>query len=229
MFTIENFIKEIENSVLIPKLIKEEVRKDRIIPVKDAIMLHSTELSFAHYTASKNKDKVTQALLQAIHYFKEAFVWKGFKIHYGGYDQMVRLLSLGVLCNIELEAFKKITTILQRDGVKDKLLDFIIKSKDPTWQGFSNTYIQEHPYKSIHSLLEETNNEAAIQKIKIYLDKKWYQGHSDSYWHDNHKNKNINRYHGYWAFEVAAIVKILSLNDSQLQNQQYYPYDAVHW
>ena len=228
---IKQFIltKEKSISYLENKLIKEEIKEERIIPVKEGLLLHSTELAFAYYTATKNKEKVTQALLQAIHYFNEAFVWEGFKYHYGGYDQMIRLLSLGVLCNIDLDEFNKITTILQRDGVNDKLLDFIIKGKDPSWEGTSNTYIQEHPYQSLDSLLEETDNEQAVKKINYYLDKKWYQGHSDAYWHDNHKNKNVNRYHGYWAFEVAAVVKILNIEDSSLQQQQYYPYDAVHW
>jgi hypothetical protein len=30
-------------------------------------------------------------------------------------------------------------------------------------------------------------------------------------------------------FEQGALVKILGLNDSILKDQQYYPYDMVHW
>jgi hypothetical protein len=51
----------------------------------------------------------------------------------------------------------------------------------------------------------------------------------DDYWIDLHKSKQANNYFGYWAWEVAAIVKIKGIDDSSLKTHKYYPYDAVHW
>ena len=36
-------------------------------------------------------------------------------------------------------------------------------------------------------------------------------------------------YYGYWSFEAGAIAKILNLDDSNLKNVPYYPYDLVHY
>jgi hypothetical protein len=219
MFTIKKFITEHE-------IVLNNYNKNKNDRIKRLFLKSYIELVFAHYTLTQNKEKVKKPLLQAIHFFNDVFV---FDDGYMDCEFMIRFLSLGILCDIDIKEFKKIIDVIKRDGAKDKLIDFLIKFKDSTWQGNSNTYIQEHPYKSIDSLLNETDNAKAIEKIKFYLDKKWYQGHSDAYWHDNHKNKNVNRYHGYWSFEVAAVVKILGIDDNELQNQKYYPYDAVHF
>jgi hypothetical protein len=61
------------------------------------------------------------------------------------------------------------------------------------------------------------------------LEKVWYQGHSDAAWHSTHLNKAVNCYSGYWAWEVAALVKIKGIDDASLKNQKYYSFDAVHW
>ena len=61
-----------------------------------------------------------------------------------------------------------------------------------------------------------------------YLKRKWYSSHSDYYWYNSHESK-ANTYFGYWCFEAGAIVKIMGLDDSALKDNQYYPYDLVHY
>ena len=39
----------------------------------------------------------------------------------------------------------------------------------------------------------------------------------------------MNLYFCYWSFEVGAVAKILSINDSGLKDVLYYPYDLVHY
>jgi hypothetical protein len=46
-------------------------------------------------------------------------------------------------------------------------------------------------------------------------------------WYNSHKSKN-DTYCGYWAFETGALVKILGLNDEELKDVPYYPYDLAH-
>ncbi|EIN8848795.1 DUF1911 domain-containing protein, partial [Listeria monocytogenes] len=43
--------------------------------------------------------------------------------------------------------------------------------------------------------------------------------------HDYHEKI----YSGYWSWESGAIAKILQLNDNDLKNLPYYPYDLVHY
>lgn len=49
-----------------------------------------------------------------------------------------------------------------------------------------------------------------------------------TYWYDSDKNKH-ETFFGYWCFESAAFIKILNLDDSIIEKQEYYPYDLVHW
>lgn len=42
-------------------------------------------------------------------------------------------------------------------------------------------------------------------------------------------NINEKLYSGYWSFESGAVVKILGLDDNELEDVKYYPYDLVHF
>jgi hypothetical protein len=194
-------------------------KRDRFPSLKRAIFSSYLDITQSQYSYGASKDVVKQAVLNCIPSFEDSFQYvKGF----GQYDEMIWLVSLAVLCNIDNESFKRITNILKRDKVNDQLLSFIIKFKDASWQESSAEPLQKHPYAQAVKL-------NSVIEIKNYLDKVWYQGHSDAAWHDTHLNKAVNCYSGYWAWEVAAISKIKGLEDSGLKNQKYYPFDAVHW
>ena len=64
--------------------------------------------------------------------------------------------------------------------------------------------------------------------MKNYLEKQWYGIHHGTAWHNSHKSKQ-NTYYGYWSYEAGAIVRIMNLNDEELKEQKYYPYDLVHF
>ncbi|MBQ8680607.1 MAG: DUF1911 domain-containing protein [Treponema sp.] len=67
-----------------------------------------------------------------------------------------------------------------------------------------------------------------VNVIKEVLDKEWYNFHKDAYWYNAH-NSESNIYEGYWAFDIAAVSKILGIDDSGLKDAPYYPYDLVHF
>ena len=64
--------------------------------------------------------------------------------------------------------------------------------------------------------------ENKIELLKKYLNNDWYNEDCGCY--EAHKSKQ-NIYYGYWSFEAGAIAKILKINDTQLRDTQYYPYD----
>lgn len=77
----------------------------------------------------------------------------------------------------------------------------------------------------LNNLLDDNGN-----KLEILGDilKDWYKYHQEAYWYDTHKLKT-DTYCGYWSFDLGAIAKIFNLNDQELENQKYYPYDLVHF
>ncbi|MFN0032438.1 MAG: PoNe immunity protein domain-containing protein [Flavobacteriales bacterium] len=185
--------------------------------------------TIAHYSVGSSKADVQAHLRNTIDAFEQGFKWEGFENTYGGYDEMTWMVSLSILCDIELADFKRITAILKRDGVEDPLLNYLIKSKQPDWSQYGVYIIQKSPYSGLDKLIKETDPVKGIERIKTYLEKEWYNGHNDAAWHNRHKNTKVNSYFGYWAWETAALVKAKGWDDTALQGVLYYPYDAVHW
>ncbi|MEG0487696.1 MAG: DUF1911 domain-containing protein, partial [Acinetobacter sp.] len=49
-------------------------------------------------------------------------------------------------------------------------------------------------------------------------------------WYNSHLEPAEElRYSGYWAFEAAALVYLLDLDDSALHKYLFYPKDIVQW
>lgn len=194
-------------------------KKDRFDDLKHVIFISSIDIAQAMYSNGAAKTEIQSEVLACIPALEDGFTFEG---GFGDYDLVIWLLCLAILCDIDQEYFNRITAILKRDNANDELLSLLIQSKDPAWPASDEKVLQQHPYAKAVDL-----NTAA--EIKTYLNKVWYQGHSDAAWHDTHLNKAVNCYSGYWAWEVAAIVKIKGINDEELKDQKYYPFDAVHW
>lgn len=79
---------------------------------------------------------------------------------------------------------------------------------------------------SFSSLKKAVHDENPAGMLKMYLSKVWYSENCGCY--EAHKSTQ-NIYYGYWSFEAGAIAKMLLLNDEELKEQQYYPYDLVHF
>jgi hypothetical protein len=202
------------------------VPEDQVNGLKSLILFSSLRKTIAYYSSVASKETVTQSLLDTITAFEEGFKWEGFEKSYGMYDQIIWILSLGILCEISDDDFKRIIAVLKRDNAKDRLIKTLVNYRLPNeFEGSS--YIQKSPYADLDMLVTGQNKSTSF--IKNYLDKKWYQGHDDAPWYDSHKRTKVNTYFGYWAWEVGALAKIYNINDKDLENQKYYPYRAVHW
>ena len=153
------------------------------------------------------------------------FVWR----QSNGYVEMVWMLSIGIMLDIEEVEFLKLVDLVKRDNPGDFLIDFLIKSRIQSWEQHQD-FKFPNPYKTTKEIVDlaQHDRNSAVEKLKFYLQKEWYRGHSDMGWYNDHKSK-WNIHTGYWSFESGALVKILGLDDSALKNQQYYPYDLVHW
>ena len=93
----------------------------------------------------------------------------------------------------------------------------------------SNNFSYKLPYQYTKEIISlATDKSKSLERLKKYLTKEWYRGHSNEGWHDTHKSE-FNIHTGYWSFESGALVKILGLDDSTLKGLPYYPYDMVHW
>jgi hypothetical protein len=147
-----------------------------------------------------------------------------------GYVEMVWMLSIGIMLKIENAVISKLVEIVKKDNPKDYLVEFLIQSCFPSCEIGSDKLKFSMPYKATQEIisLARISKEKALDRLKNYLTKEWYRGHSDTVWYNDHKSEG-NIHTGYWSFESGALVKILELDDSSLKGMPYYPYDMVHW
>lgn len=151
-----------------------------------------------------------------------------------GYDEILWMLSLGYLLDIPNEYIKKIVDVIDRDGVKGFLLEFIIRAKLP-----GRPIIQEESYqkffgipdsfKSLRQAITETDKSKAELLVKEFVTKEWYKWHKKWGWCDSKKyiQSENSAYYGYWSWETAAVAKIMGLDDSSFRDCSYYPKDMI--
>lgn len=153
------------------------------------------------------------------------FMIKGWKED-SDYITMLWYLSMGVMLECHQE-MQQLSELLKEHSVKDKLFSFLINNASDY---LSEPLLLDMPYAGLIEVIELSNSNKgkAVERLQQYLKKEWYKGHSDCGWYNDHKSK-WGVHFGYWSFESGALVKKLGLDDSILKEQQYYPYDMVHW
>lgn len=173
------------------------------------------------YSMGEQIEKIRPVLMKSIDYFE-----KSWDENFQGMALLVNIASKSVLFEIPEEHFQKVTNFIDKaynSKIKDmwkpdSLVFFLIggsiqrKSQVPAFEKLYN--------------ITQLPNDKAEKKIKAYLDN-WYQMHKDAPWYDSHTRSY--GYSGYWAWEVAAVVKSMNLNDDSFKDNPYYPYGIIHW
>ena len=145
-------------------------------------------------------------------------------------------ISLGILLGIDNTDFNRLADYVQRmdeqakpaDWIPDQLLWFMLNSrlKENEKQTYADKLAFPKLYKGLFKLTQISDAQEAKKALNDYIEK-WYNLNKDAPWYNSHLKKNC--YRGYWAWEVAAVAKIMNIDDSNLKDNPYYPYDMVHW
>ena len=81
-----------------------------------------------------------------------------------------------------------------------------------------------NPYDILLEVFYEEDEQKTIDLVQQYL-KEWYPAMKNHpRWYDEYlqfSKEGYAGYYGYWAFEAAAVVYILDLNDSQIDHLVY--------
>ncbi|WP_239424414.1 PoNi-like cognate immunity protein [Snodgrassella communis] len=191
--------------------------------VYEDIFIYQSDILIAKYSMGQPISSIMEEYKITVSYMEKG--WKAIS----GYIDMVWMLSIGIMLEAEPDIFEKLKSLVERDHLNDYLVDFLLQNSTQ-WRKQTAKFEFPRPYKATQDIisLAQTDKTAALERLKKYLQKEWYRGHSDTGWHDDHKNK-WNIHTGYWCFESGALVKILGLDDTALKDQPYYPYDMVHW
>lgn len=160
----------------------------------------------------------------------------GFDIESPTYADIIKRISLGVLLDVPEDNFCQLRNYVKGldEQAKparwkpDALLWFMLNSnaKEEEKQTYAKDLSIPHIYKNLYRVTEMNDKEVAIKALTEYLEK-WYNLNRDAPWYNTHLREN--GYSGYWAWEIAAVAKIMQLDDSHLKDNPYYPYDMAHW
>jgi len=216
---------------------------ERIKYVKSTITEIKIGLIFAIYSSGKSYEVLYKNIIDSISWISHN--WNGFwklknskgqelnQYILSAYDEMLWMLSLGFLLDIPNEEFQKLVNVIDKDGVKDNLFEFIIRAKLPNRKPIEKESYQEFfgvpkVFEKLRLAIKETDKTKAEMLIKEFITKEWYKNHKDAGWYNSHKSKH-NTYFGYWSFETAAVVAIMDLDDSSFKDCEYYPKDLVDY
>ncbi len=204
----DNFISEDSKRIASfeDNLANGKVASARIGRIKEKVFLLKLGVFIAKY--SRGDD-----VLLLNKEFESLFdTWANtFNVNY--YDANLKMLSLCILFNFE----KKLDVVKAKlNNVEDWLFYYILIGEN----NFKLVYPAH--YEKLQAVLKQNDT----SMLTDYVKNSWFDEELECFF--SHKSTE-NLYYGYWCFEVAAIIKKMKIDDSELKDIQFYPYDLVHF
>lgn len=214
----EKFILEESNRIdkFSTKLCNGEVNSERILPVKTKVHDLQLGILIAKYSKSDSLDLLKQEYISLVEEWDKVFEPEF-------YNKNLKMISLAVLFNAKDSILKMISTMIKQSNINDWLFDFLLGTLH---NGIADSNKELLFPESFTTLKKAVYKKNAVEDLENYLSREWYCEDCGCY--EAHKSKQ-NIYYGYWSFEAGAVAKKLKLNDEKLKQQQFYPYDLVHF
>lgn len=146
------------------------------------------------------------------------------------------ILSLASLLHRN-DLFPRIHSLINGEGDnhtgEDEIINKFFKLNDSTHPIINEGNLFSLKYSNlcdvIDNVLVKSNKDQAVELLEEYLSD-WYQMNKHELWYNGHlESEEEFKYCGYWAFEAAALVYLLDLDDRSLHKYLYYPKDIVQW
>ena len=192
-----------------------ETPAGRIPAVKSVLIDIKTDIIIGKYSRGDDlapmKDEYTEVFKEWLPLFSTE-----------SYNVLLRMISLGILFGIDDELLDKASELTAQAGFKDWLISFLLQGRKDSEKISTDKFLFKKKYlPPLKSFVENKN----IDDMKLYLSK-WYNTNCGYY--GAHKSTE-KLYCGYWSFEAGAVAKILGIDDEQIKDAKYYPYDLVHF
>lgn len=147
---------------------------------------------------------------------------------YGPYSRNIALLSLCVLLNVNATKMEAVKIRLRKEKINDWLFNYFLYNRLMKPEEIEGKLYWPKDYGELREIVF-TDSKQRQEPFELFVTKKWYKRQKDCGWFNSHKQEESKfLYHGYWAFETAALAKILSIDDNRLKSFKFYPYDLVH-
>lgn len=174
------------------------------------------------YSMGKPVESLVPTYQRALDYFVHAWNKEN-----PTYEDLLVMVSKGIFLDISDADFQRLVNYIEqadRDAPEgwhpDALLWFLVRKR---MKVNTNEDVYETIVPKIYQRLFDLTQlpkAAAEEAVKEYLED-WYQLRKETPWYDTHTRDR--GYSGYWAWDVAAVVKMMELDDSGFRDNPYYP------
>jgi Domain of unknown function (DUF1911)/Domain of unknown function (DUF1910) len=221
---MEELIRETETEIL-----EGTIDPERLESVKRFIFSMYIHLGISKYSCGMPISSIATDIRKSISMAEECWHYPDAQLQseysLDWYSKMVWMLSLANLLKFSENDIIPLLAILDKAKTQDWLLEYLV-SKISLGRRATNNLEFPKIYASLKAASEETNPIESSRLMKRFLEKEWYKGYKDAYWHDNHKSKH-GAYFGYWCFEAAAVVNISRIEDHDFEKNKFYPKDML--
>lgn len=145
-----------------------------------------------------------------------------------GYVNFLQFFCIGILLEVADEKMELLVQTADKSKLDDVLFDFLVNSYGLMRNMKSLAFQKENPYMELIEIIDVAvyDKVKAARLLRVYVEEKWLIGHTDFGWKEAHTKAG---YVGLWSFDAAAVAKILSLDDGELQSNNHYPYELKHY
>ena len=151
----------------------------------------------------------------------------------GSYESMLFGLSFAIIYGKNQDYSSPLVELLVKEKYEDFVLDSMAHYLAPDFEVRTEMLKFNKHFASVAETIKlaQTSKDAAVKKLKHYLDKQWLKMQKDglikntSHLKDDKKSMS---YLGYWCIEAAALAVMLGLDNTALKECAYYPHDLVH-
>ncbi|GGE27213.1 PoNe immunity protein domain-containing protein [Streptococcus himalayensis] len=199
------------------KLLDIEALDEKIIRnIKNAIFKISFEILLAKYSKGEDIALIREDYMNTIPKYKAVF------------SEIIdvnslQFIALGVLLNVDLFDDKEFLSLLDKFEVSHGVIDILMNKKNITDINSYKDIKQFRPW--IAELYQRSDDRDVIISNQL---SNWYRSQKGNYFYGFDKKPEL-LYFGYWALEIAALVKVLNIPDDSFKDNKYYPYDLVHF
>ena len=205
----ESYINKKNNQIVMcEESIKNAINSRVEVRLRRKKVIYTYELICSEYSYGMDLDYINTQIDILINLWIESFSPNTYNLN----------LNIVSLMRLFDKDFTDVESIFNDNKIDDWLLDFII---NPNADLFEKKLLWKE-FKILKDSVYNADKDLLIQ----YINKGWYNQDCGCW---NLHNSKEDIYYGYWCFEAGAVAKRLGFLDDDLKNEQYYPYDMVHF
>ena len=185
------------------------------------------EKIFLGYSIGEDKKQIAARFPAVVDAYEEYLACPGHTAHdladLDRYTISLWLVSFAILFNLDESLWNRLLACIGNEG-RDELYEALVTTRTPGRKQ-AHGLLHEKIFRPLFNAVA-AKGESRDAFVKKYLND-WYVAFRRAYWNDSHKGPEGGGFFGYWAMEVAGVVKAFNMDDAAFRDMPYYPRDLL--